>query len=91
MAEIKNERQLLLDVLMAARLYLAVKATPKNPFVKGIGQDDVAEQETFDLLGSCVDDASFLFPELEEIEEEKYRKEMSAIDSEQDTFDEKNP
>lgn len=87
MAEIKSERELLLDVLMAARLYLAVKATPKNPFVKGIGQDDVAEQETFELLVNCVDDANSLFPELDEKEEAKYREEMEKIDREQDSFD----
>jgi hypothetical protein len=91
MNESKSEREILLDVLMAARLFLAVKSTPKNPFVKSFGRDErLAEQESFKLLQECVDDASFLFPELESIEEETFKKEMSCIDAEEESFDRDN-
>jgi hypothetical protein len=56
----------LLDVLAAAMVYVEVKSTPANPFVRKLGEAK-EEAAAFEMLKKMVENSMYLLPEIESL------------------------
>lgn len=71
--EHRTERQIeddLLDVLAAAALYLSMMDNNSNPFVRQIGTA-AEEAAALKILRDCVENASYLTPQIEALMQER--------------------